>query len=109
MYSSVEQFLQQRAGVICTILEQAATEAGGHYAEMTTETRRLNAEHDAAELIAALSQGRVDRQTVRVSAARPTTTGLVADDLARLVNGVEPRMEAYIRQELADQPEFRDE
>ena len=41
MYSSVEHFLQKRAAAICAILEQAATEAGGHYAEMAPEARRL--------------------------------------------------------------------
>jgi hypothetical protein len=109
MYYSVEEFLDKHFGVIAGILEQAAVEAGGHYAAMSPAARRLNAEHDAVEFIHALSDGRVDRQAARINGARPTNTGLIADDLLRLSRLVEPRFEDYLTQELANHPALRDE
>ena len=109
MYYSVEQFLEKHFAAICTIMDQAAAEAGGHYAAMSPAIRRLNAEHDTVEFIHALSEGRADRQAARLSGARPTNTGLIADDLLRLSRLVEPRMEAYINAELANHPALRDE
>jgi hypothetical protein len=109
MYYAVEQFLDKHFDTICTIMDQAAAEAGGHYATMSAAVRRLNAEHDTAEFIRALSDGRVDRQAARINGARPTNTGLIADDLLRLSRFVEPRMEAFILQELGDDPLLRDE
>lgn len=109
MYYSVDQFLDKHFETFCTIMDQAATEAGGHYAEMSPPVRRLNAEHDAAEFIRALSEGRVDRQATRINGARPTNTGLVADDLLRLSRVVEAQVEAFILQELGNDPTLRDE
>jgi hypothetical protein len=109
MYSSVEQFLERQYSAICDILERAATAAGGHYAQMTPEARRHTAEHDAVELIRALAQGYVDPEVVRATGARPTGTGLVADDLLRLADYVEPRIEELAVRELARQPDLRDE
>lgn len=108
MYS-VEQFLERHFGAVCAILDQAAAEAGGHYATMSPPIRRLNAEHDAVEFIHALSEGRIDRQATRLNGARPTNTGLIADDLLRLSRLVEPRFEAYLDQELANHPALHDE
>jgi hypothetical protein len=108
-YSSIEQFLEQQYPALCAILERAATAAGGHYAEMTPEARRHNAENDAVELISALAQGYVDPDVVRATGARPTTGGLIADDLLRLANYVEPRIEELAVRELARQPDLRDE
>ena len=51
MYYSVEQFLDKHFDAICAILNQAAAEAGGHYATMSPAARRLNAEHDAVDLL----------------------------------------------------------
>lgn len=108
-YSSVEQFLEQQYPALCDILERAAAVAGGHYAEMTPAARRHNAENDAVELIGALAQGTVDPEVVRATAARPTGSGLLADDLMRLANYVEPRIEELAAHELAAQPELRDD
>lgn len=104
MYTSVEEFLARHYAAISDLLAEAATRAGGHYAEMRSEARRLNATHDAAELIHALTEGRIDRQEVRATGARPTATGLVADDLLRLTNTFEPWFEDYFTHELRDQP-----
>jgi hypothetical protein len=109
MSYSVEQFLDRHFAAICAIIEQAAVEAGGHYAAMSPATRRLNAEHDTVEFIHALTEGRADRDAARVNGARPTNTGLIADDLLRLSRATEPRFEAYINQELAGDPALRDE
>ena len=108
-YSSIEQFLEQQYPALCDILERAATAAGGHYAEMTPATRRHNAENDAVELISALAQGYVDPEVVRATGARPTNSGLLADDLMRLANYVEPRIEELAIRELTQQPDLRDE
>lgn len=109
MYFSVEQFLDKHFEIICAILEQAAAEAGGHYATMSPTARRLNAEHDAVEFIQALSEGRVNRLATQINGARPTNTGLIADDLLRLSRLVEPRFEDYLNQELANHPALLDE
>lgn len=109
MYSSVEQFLEQHYPTFCAILERAAGQAGGHYTQLSPLARRHTAEHDAVELIAALAQGRVDRERVRASGARPTSTGLIADDLLRLAALVEPEVQALAERALAAQPDLRDE
>jgi hypothetical protein len=109
MHYAVEQFLDRRFAAICAIIEQAAAEAGGHYATMSPANRRLNAEHDTVEFIQALTEGRADRDAARVNGARPTNTGLIADDLLRLSHLTEPRFEAYINQELGADPDLRDE
>lgn len=109
MYYSVDQFLDKHFGTFCTIMEQAAIEAGGHYADMSPAVRRLNAEHDASEFIRALSEGRIDRHATRINGARPTNTGLIADDLLRLSRSVEAQVEAFIHQELGDDPTLREE
>ena len=109
MYSSVEQFLEQQYPALCDILERAATNAGGHYAQMTAAARRDTAENDAVELISALAQGYVDPEVVRATGARPSTTGLIADDLLRLADYVEPRIEELAVRELAQQPDLRDD
>lgn len=105
----VEEFLEKHFAALCEIMTQAATDAGGHYAEMSPSARRLNAEHDTVEFIHALSAGRADRQAARLSGARPTDTGLIADDLLRLSRLVEPRVEDYLNAELANHPAVRDE
>ena len=109
MSYSVEEFLEQHFAALSEILTQAAADAGGHYAEMSPSARRLNAEHDTVEFIHALSEGHADRQAARLSGARPTNTGLIADDLLRLSRLVEPRVEDYFNAELANHPVLRDE
>ena len=108
-YSSIEQFLERQYPALCDILERAAIVAGGHYAHMTPEGRRHNAENDAVELISALAQGYVDPEVVRATGSRPTSAGLLADDLLRLANYVEPRIEELALRELAAQLDLRDE
>ena len=85
-------------------MEEAATRAGGHYADMSAEARRLNATHDTVELIHALTEGRIDRQAVQINGARPTHTGMVADDLLRLTIIFQPWFEDYVTHELREQP-----
>ena len=109
MYSSIIQFLEAQYPALCDILEYAAGQAGGHYAQMTPTARRLNAEHDAVELTQALAEGRVDPDVVRATGARPTVTGLVADDLLRLTDYVEPLLQTLVARELVLQPDLRDE
>jgi hypothetical protein len=104
MYSSVEAFLAAHFAAISDLMAEAATRAGGHYAEMSAEARRLNARHDTVELIQALTEGRIDRQAVQTHSARPTNTGLVADDLLRLTIIFQPWFEDYVAHELAEQP-----
>jgi hypothetical protein len=104
MYATVEQFLAQHYEAICDLLEEAACHAGGHYAAMTAATRRLNATHDAVELIQALTEGRIDREAVQANGVRPTHTGLVADDLLRLTIHFQPWFEDFVTHELAEQP-----
>src|SRR5215212_7707229 len=109
MYYSVEQFLDKHFAAISAIIEQAAVEAGGHYAALSPDARRLNAEHDAVEFIQALSEGRADRQAARLNGARPSNTGLMADDLLQLSRACEPLFETFINQELAPYPALRDD
>jgi hypothetical protein len=104
MYASVEQFLARHYPAICELMEEAAARAGGHYAEMNASTRRLNARHDAVELIQALTEGRIDRQAVQANGVRPTPTGLVADDLLRLTIIFQPWFEDFVTYELREQP-----
>jgi hypothetical protein len=104
MYVSVEQFLTSHYAALCELMLEAATEVGGHYAAMSTDARRLNAQHDTVELIQALSEGRVDRHAVQINGARPTAGGLVADDLLRLTIIFQPRFEDYVTAELHEQP-----
>jgi hypothetical protein len=108
MYTSVEQFLAQHYGAICDLMDEAAGVAGGHYAQLTPLQRRQNAEHDVVEFITGLGEGRVDRQAVRASAARPTDTGLVADDILLLIGQFEPRFVRFVERELAGNPDIRD-
>jgi hypothetical protein len=104
MYASVEQFLAQHYTAICDLMAEATARAGGHYADMSAAALRLNAEHDTVELIQALTEGRVDRQATRVNGARPTHSGLVADDLLRLTIIFQPWFEDYVTHALRDQP-----
>ena len=74
---------------------------------MTPAVRRQNAEHDTLEFVQAVSEGRMDRQEVQATGARPTDTGLVADDLLRLTYVFEPAFVALVERELAANPELR--
>jgi hypothetical protein len=104
LYASVEQFLTDQYAALCELMEEAATRTGGHYAEMSAEARRLNAAHATVELIQALTEGRVDRHAVQINGARPTTGGMVADDLLRLTIVFQPWFEDFVTYELRDQP-----
>jgi hypothetical protein len=51
----------------------------------------------------------VDREVVRATGARPTSTGLLADDLWQLAAQVEPQLMDLANQELARYPDLRDD
>ena len=99
------RFLTDHQEAIAGLLECVYAEVGGHYAALTPEQQHAQAHLDSRQLITDLLRGGPDRQAIQrtvQTAADPSIPG----DIVRLAAFMERRFEAFVRAQLADDPDL---
>jgi hypothetical protein len=105
----VEQFLRAHRGMISALLEQGMVHVGGAYLSgLAPRPRRWLCDRYTVPIVQALSTGYVARPIVAAGVLHLTGKGVRATDLLTLAAWVQRALAAYIREELAADPDARD-
>ncbi len=108
-YHSIDQFLTTHQTVLTGLMEAAQREAGGHYAAMTPIQLQQTAAGDAEQLITALRNSPLARESFQENARAVDSNGVALDDLQRLADAVEARFIPYFTTQLDGEPDLREE
>ncbi len=108
-YNSIDQFLTTHRTALTGLMEAAQRTAGGHYAAMTPIQLQQTAANDAEQLITALRNSPVLRESFQENARTVDGNGVALDDLARLADGVEAHFIPYFTTQLSDEPDLLEE
>jgi hypothetical protein len=95
----VVQFLDDHRAAIRQLIEQAYSEAGGHYAALTPAERVRQAETDSAEFIADLVRGAPDRERIRRTVATASAAAL-AGDMVQMATALDRLFTAFVAERL---------
>ncbi|MDQ2809241.1 MAG: hypothetical protein M3Z04_20395 [Chloroflexota bacterium] len=108
-YHSIDQFLTTQQPALAGLMAAAQRTAGGHYAAMTPIQLQQTAANDAEQLIAALRNSPLPRESFQENARAVDGNGVALDDLTRLADAVEAQIIPYFSEQLQDEPDLRDE
>ena len=108
-YYSIDSFLTTHRAALAGLMEAAQRAAGGHYGAMTPIQLQQTAASDAEQLITALRNRPLPRESYQENARAVDGNGVALDDLTHLADAVEAGFIPYFTQQLQDEPDLLDE